>query len=306
MKNYNEMADSVLQRVNDYEKNRIIKKEKIKKIAVPVICTSLCVVFAAGFYFGRTNINKPNDGNGVFVPAIEIHEKEESAASMAHRMVVFNGNVYTDSTDHFQWIYGDIEVLTDKFLGNSINMIDEWSDKSFYEKDFYSTDNGEIYSVKGYDTDFRLIMKTEYEDENGNKKTSYSLMERLNGISLNKGGELFGDRLRIKDNIKSVKFLNHNDWDNGIHNYKSLDNVSDENINAFIDELYAGEFEYAYKTNPEIYDTNAQVHIYIELNDGTTVTLRLIDGGYVGYDKMPWFFVKIPGDIFNIIFNIQN
>ena len=32
-----------------------------------------------------------------------------------------------------------------------------------------------------------------------------------------------------------------------------------------------------------IYDTEKQVHLILEMKDGTTLRLRLIEGGYVGY-----------------------
>ena len=37
------------------------------------------------------------------------------------------------------------------------------------------------------------------------------------------------------------------------------------------------------------------------LSDGTTVELRLIEGGYVGYQELGWYFVKMPGDVFDAV-----
>ena len=51
-----------------------------------------------------------------------------------------------------------------------------------------------------------------------------------------------------------------------------------------------------------IYRTDNQIHLYIQLDDGLKVHMRLIEGGYVGYQSLGWYFVKIPEDIFNKVF----
>ena len=38
------------------------------------------------------------------------------------------------------------------------------------------------------------------------------------------------------------------------------------------------------------------------MKDKTRVELRLFEGGYVGYQALGWYFVKMPGDIFDKIY----
>ena len=51
----------------------------------------------------------------------------------------------------------------------------------------------------------------------------------------------------------------------------------------------------------QIYDSAVQGHLFCALSDGTTVELRLIEGGYVGYQELGWYFVKMPGDVFDAV-----
>ena len=44
-----------------------------------------------------------------------------------------------------------------------------------------------------------------------------------------------------------------------------------------------------------------QGHLFFHMSDGTTVELRLIEGGYVGYQGLGWYFVKMPGAAFDAV-----
>lgn len=52
-----------------------------------------------------------------------------------------------------------------------------------------------------------------------------------------------------------------------------------------------------------IYDTQNQAHLILTMSDGTVIRIRLIEGGYVGYDSLGWYFVKIPEDVFNSVYD---
>ena len=55
--------------------------------------------------------------------------------------------------------------------------------------------------------------------------------------------------------------------------------------------------------NESIYDTQNQAHLILTMSDGTVIRIRLIEGGYVGYDPLAWYFVKIPEDVFNSVYD---
>ena len=99
---------------------------------------------------------------------------------------------------------------------------------------------------------------------------------------------------------KDVTYLTHDDWNNAVYDFKPL-GLDDDTVSAFLDELCAGEFVYTWDTDHDIYDSAVQGHLFFFQSDGTTIELRLIEGGYVGYQHLGWYFVKMPGDVFDAV-----
>lgn len=154
---------------------------------------------------------------------------------------------------------------------------------------------GPFYAMEGYDTDFRLCMKGVYE---GGEAYLWTF-ERLNGIGLNTGKDLFGDRIHLKESRTSASFLTHDDWDEGETDREQPLEVSEADFNAFLDAVYAGAFVNVYEDTPDFYSRDSeprQAHLHVRLRDGTRVSLRLFEGGYVGYEPLGWYFVRIPED----------
>lgn len=297
MKTYDEMANNVLRRIDEYKIVQKRKKRILKQTALTFGCLCLAVLVGIGVW--QNNIppaeddNQPTEGNSVFIPALELPEPQEGVAYDMIGLVVYKGNIYTQA-GFYDNSY-EIRELVGDYLGYATGKINEWSTQDDYAEEFASTYIGKVYSVKGYSTDFRIcIVFDEY----------IVFLENLNGIRLNTGKDLFGDRLKIKNRITSVRYQTHYDWDyakNLLHECT----VEQEEINAFIDDLFSGEFEYVYEKNSNFYnDTQEQAHLYLDLDDGTTVELRLFEGGYVGYQNLGWYFVKMPGSAFDTVFNV--
>ena len=152
--------------------------------------------------------------------------------------------------------------------------------------------SGELYTVVGYDPDFRICCL----GDDG----SALLLERLNGITLDTGADLFDTRLHLAERMEDVTYLTHDDWNNAVYDFKPL-GLDDDTVSAFLDELCAGEFVYTWDTDHDIYDSAVQGHLFFFQSDGTTIELRLIEGGYVGYQHLGWYFVKMPGDVFDAV-----
>ena len=72
----------------------------------------------------------------------------------------------------------------------------------------------------------------------------------------------------------------------------------------FLNQMNHGKFVYAWTDDMDqsIYDTSNQVHLILTMEDNTIVRLRLIEGGYVGYDALGWYFVQIPGETFDAVY----
>lgn len=225
--------------------------------------------------------------SGVYVPAIELPEPDSGFTVDMIACVVYDGAVYTQG----EWL-GDASALVGEYLGHATGSIDEWSDESEYYIEFAGTMSGDIYSVTGYDPGFRICCL--YDDG------SVMLLERLNGISLDTGADLFETRLHLAERMESVSYLTHEDWNENADSFRDLP-LSEDAVSAFLAELCAGGFEYVWETDRDIYDSAVQGHLFFHMSDGTTVELRLIEGGYVGYQGLGWYFVKMPGEVFDAV-----
>lgn len=103
----------------------------------------------------------------------------------------------------------------------------------------------------------------------------------------------------------SIRYQKQEDWEYGRNNYQDLAGVTEEQMNVFIDAIYAGEFEYVFETQPDFYNDSAhkQLHLRMQKDDHTVIELRLFDNGYVGYEYLGWYSVKVPTEVIDMIFN---
>ncbi len=238
------------------------------------------------------------------IPAIQLPKKSKGVEFDMIALVVYKGGIYTQTQRYIGADAEGVDGLVGEKLGYATGEIDEWSTQDDYAEEFASSITGNIFSVKGYSTDYRLCMSTFYEDEDGNQVKYIEFFERLNGIGITDGEDLFGDRLNTKERLESIKYQTHDDWNNSHNNYKDLPDITSAQINSFLDTLYTGRFEYLHEKDPNFYsDAKKQTHLYLCMNDNTIVELRLMEGGYVGYQWMGWYFVRMPGEAFDAIFN---
>lgn len=276
-------------------------KKKSRKRGVYYLAAALaaCILIVAAIQIRPSGIAEPglvtespaaaapaSSADGVFIPAIELPEPMDGVAMDMIACVVYDGAVYTQG----EWL-DDASALLDEYLGHATGSIDEWSDGSEYVE-FAGTMSGELYTVVGYDPDFRICCL--FDDG------SAMLLERLNGITLDTGADLFDTRLHLPERWETVTCLSHEDWNSSKYNFRQP-GLPEDTISDFLDELCAGKFVYTWETNRSIYDSDVQGHLYFSMSDGTTVELRLIEGGYVGYQNLGWYFVKMPGELFDAV-----
>ena len=325
MKNIDILLDSIGDAGEKFVPELSGKKKKIsisRSVSFSGVCAAaiVCAVILPIIKHSGTHINKSasiaanqednavnNSDDGLHIPAIKLPEPSESANMDMIGLVVYQGRIYTQS----EFYDGDearkILPLLGEHLGTAKGNLDEWSSQDDYASEFASSVAGEVYSVNGYDTDFRICTYAETEDENHNKNDWVLFLDCLNDITLKNGSELFEDRFHVRERTDTIQFQTHSDWDKGLNNIQTAD-IEPDIWNEFVDQVDNGEFIYTWepglKGNNTIYDTPNQAHIVLSMNDGTVVRLRLIDGGYVGYDAMAWYFVKIPEDIFKTVYDI--
>ena len=295
--------DEIIEEADGYASAK--KKHGWLKYGVMAAC--FCLVLAGTFVVKKSLKPLPEENTPaqLVIPSVELPNSPMEDGVMADMigLVVYNGGVYTQAEDY----YGDdataVDALIGDYLGYASGTIDEWSKKEEYDKNFASTVSGKVYAVKGYDTDFRICIRAEVEDENGNPTLWIQFLTRLNGITLDTGADLFENRLHMQGNVKSIQWQSHADWDLGGKNLRDL-NIDSACWEDFLNQMNHGKFVYTWTDDMDqsIYDTSNQVHLILTMEDNTIVRLRLIEGGYVGYDALGWYFVQIPGETFDAVY----
>lgn len=249
---------------------------------------------------------------GILIPAIELPEATGNVEFDMIGLVVYRGGIYTQAGSYWGEDAKKIDMLVGDYLGYATGTINEWSTQDEYAQEFASTIAGEVYAVNGYDTSFRVCIRQEVEGEDGEPTLWIEFLDRLNGISISTGKDIFEDRLHLSGRVISIQWQSHDDWN---HNRGNIQDASfDQSVwTAFLDTVNQGEFINTWMPNESFYDdhpnssiyaTPNQAHLILTMEDGTTVRLRLIEDGYVGYESVGWwYFVKIPGEVFDAVYN---
>lgn len=310
LKEINDIDDDLIQEASINKKRK--KKSTIIKWYGVAAC--LCLIVIGTLIFkgfnkdtSHENINNLTDeivtNNKVNIPEIKISKNSANSKGDMIGLIAYNNGIYTQSGLYVGDEAVPLRALVGEKLGYAKGNIGERSKRDEYNREFSSTVKGEVYAANGYDKNFRICIKNSYIDEKGKEVENIGFYEKLNGIGLDTGKDLFGERLKIADNWDHALYLEHNNWNNGEKNYKELSKISKEDMGEFFKELYSSEF--VNLTHSNIYDKESH-HIYIYMKDKTIVELRLFEDGYVGYQPLGWYFVKMPGDIFNKIYKGTN
>lgn len=232
-------------------------------------------------------LNQKEDPGAVTIPKIGLPKQSNAMADMIG-LIVYKGNIYTQTGTRIT--PETAKQLRGDKLGRSKAGIDEWSQPSDYTELASTIGEMDVYSVKEYDEDFRIMS---YQEDEG--QIYAELYERLNGITIATGGDLFG-KLNLKGSIKSVKWQDFGSWDMGKDSFHELEMES--TLQDFVKKLYEAKpvaEDQLYKAG--IYESEAedQKFLYFMLQDGTEVQLRLFkSGNYVKYAAAPVFFQLEP------------
>ncbi|MDR1002540.1 MAG: hypothetical protein LBL82_04630 [Oscillospiraceae bacterium] len=300
MKTISEWASDIEKKVNTKRLSQI----RYRKITLTLISAAACIALVAISVFavvGDGNLTAPeSDGKGVTVPAIEIQKPEEGVRASMIALFVYQGKVYTYINSVSE--PADAEnSLIGEHLGTAAGNLNEWSEDEDYTADFSASVSGEVHTLNGYDPSYKLCVAV--PSEGG---VTVDIYANLNGITLVKGEDLYGEsRENLKGNYIDAAYLTHDKWDSGSTDMTPLEDSEDfENLSAFIDELYSSPFV----TYEEIYESEPnQLHIYLTMNNGTTLGLRLYEGGYVGFDQMLGYaFVKMDSPVFDAVFALAS
>lgn len=219
----------------------------------------------------------------VIIPKVELPKQSGVQAKMIG-LVVYQGNIYTQTGTQIKPEIA--KQLRDDKLGRSKSGITEWSSADDYTELASTIGEMDIFTVKGYDDDFRIMS---YMEQGG--EVYAELYEHLNGITVTKGEDIIG-KLNLMGNITSVKWQDFDSWNMGENKLHEL--ADDAAVQSFVEALYeAKPVAEDVLLDQGIYETGSgmQKFLYIQLQDGTEVQLRLFNGGqYVRYANGPVFF----------------
>ena len=291
----NMLNDDIIEETNNVRTNAKPKRRWERQIAA-VACICLIVVGV----FAWRNFSNHSDSSteitmsdkGVTIPKLEVSLSAESSADMLG-FFIYQGNCYV----HYDWIYDDVDIIG-KHLGTATGLIDEWTPRDGYVE-FAGSVKGDFYEVKGYDPSFMLCMK--------HTDGSISLYVCDTGITLKYGSELYTDRLHLAGNYTSVQYESRDSWNKSKHELYQLKD-SDELIRDFIDGLNVAEFiprnSISYDDARDIVNEMEIYHLYFNMQNGTTVHLRLWKDGYVLYQGLLGVCVQVQEESYNNLLEI--
>ena len=242
---------------------------------------------------------------GIYLPPVRLPEKSDATMDMIG-LIVYKGGVYTQAQDFVGEDAKRVMQIVGERLGTAKGNIDEWSTQSDYAEEFAASTYGEVYAVNGYDTDFRICIKDKYINEENEWVDFVHFYERLNGITVTTGADIFDERLHIRGRVTSMQYQKHEDWDNAIQNYYDITTVTGEQLADFVEELCAGSVDYDVSSfYDEFYSgfsvTGLEIkHLIMHLDDGTSFRLTLFDNGYAAYDGI---YIRVGQEAFDIIWN---
>ncbi|WP_151734939.1 hypothetical protein [Paenibacillus tengchongensis] len=225
-------------------------------------------------------------GSAVVIPKLELPDMSSGAQMNMIALVVYQGNVYTQATTRID--AADAAALRGDKLGRTTGGIDEWSGEDAYIELASNIGETDIYAVKGYDTNFRIMSYTEVDGQ-----VFAELYEQANGITVSSGADLIG-KLNLEGRIASAQWESFASWNNGLQQLAPLD--TGEALDSFVAALLAARPLAAEPLMEQgIYDSEDRKVVYLTLEDQTRVELTLFGQGLVRYGNAQVFFEVEPG-----------
>ena len=296
-------------------------KKNISTQRIILTFASIALVVSAGataVYFGFNNGDKIETANlamgsseienastyavGITIPEIALPEVDSASTSMMDMigLFVYQGRIYVQSNSSFeqdkdyQYNKEDILNLRGDYLGKTKGTIDEWSKQEDYAAELASTiGDAEIYTVKGYDSKYRLMAYWEYEDGGFNAE----IYDSFGGLTMHVGSAFF-NILQLRGNVDSLLWQDYDSWNNGRIDLRTSISVEDT-FNKFLDALYesvpVGDLQDKDMFTTHT-DDDSQKFVYIKTKDNIVTPLRLFNDGYVYFYQAGFF--KIEDSVF--------
>ena len=304
------IEDARLESATSGSKRKTRRRRIIGAVAAMAACTALVIGIAQTWKgikpvagdnpavdtSAAPEVTAPDNGvmvpaptwDSVYIPPDPMPEAPEpGVAADMMAFFIYNGRMYVQTGQ-----YAD-PSLREGYVCTVTGDIDEWSGADEYVEGASSI-GGDVYSVKGYDTNFRLCM----DGPDG----LIEFYDCLSDMTLYSGADLFETCLHVENYVGAYYILDA-DWEENIDNRHELD---PESLETFVSLLMVSPMQEwsAWSENGDIFDYEyAEAHLYFELADGTTVPVRLFENGCVMYGgSAVRVCAYMPGAIFDEVF----
>lgn len=176
----------------------------------------------------------------------------------------YGGRIYMGVISEQEGV--SFDTVCDKKLGTVYGYDSAfWADNG--EKLTAVEAEAEVYSVKGYDSDFRVCV---YVEESG----ALLLFENLNGMTVRKGEDIFKKKLNL-DKYERAETV------------KDGEQVKEElDIDGFLKKICEAEFVSPSAEGVPKAGADCLYEVVFYDKAGLANTLKVYDGGYVEYDAL--------------------
>lgn len=233
-----------------------------------------------------SNSNPSKDianNTGIYISPINLNPSNGTSAKMI-ALVVYNGKVYTQSATEIA--SNNIENFLGKKIGRTTNSINEWNVKDKSSEELASNiGEQDIYTVKGYDTNFRIMSYIKIQDQE-----YIQFFDCLNGITIKNGNDVFG-KLNLVNNVESAEFISFDDWNNGVNNYATFQDL--DILNEALIELNSATPYNCENVENDIDNSrnnNDFRQFALKLKDGSELKFNAFKSGYVSYGYSNIYF----------------
>ncbi|MCR4779155.1 MAG: hypothetical protein K5858_09945 [Lachnospiraceae bacterium] len=138
-------------------------------------------------------------------------------------------------------------------------------------------------------------------DESAHENYADALADFLPIAGTTKGYELFEEKLHLSDGVSSFAWISDEDYLRGNLSYEQAD-ISLKDWNDFLAAADSGVFEiFLHHTTGEAEKAKI-AHLVLYMSDGSVYSFFLTPGGYMGYDGLDGYCVKIPSEVFDVIY----
>lgn len=224
---------------------------------------------------------------------VDLHQNGGLAADMM-AFFIYEGRSYVE----YCRVTNKADSLLGDYVATAKGLIDEWTEEDGYVE-LAGSITGDFYTVRGYDHRFILCMK---EEDGG--KTALRLYVNNNGITLNRGSDLYTDRLKLNGNYYCAQYETRKSWNQGLGQVKTLPEAARATMGKFLRALNEGQFSFVQDIPLEegesnVYDAKELYHLYLHKEDGMVVHLRLFSGGYVSFQGIWSVCVQVEQNVFD-------